>query len=60
MVVEYMLLLLISSMILIGSFGLSTGPVKMFQESSPYLAKKVEYHLITGEGFRPNHEHWQR
>ena len=54
MVIEYMLLLLISSMILIGSFGLSTGPIKMFQNSSPYLASKVEAQLETGAGFKPD------
>ena len=53
MVVEYLLLLLISAMILAGSFGLNTGPVKMFQESTPYLAKKVEWNLETGKGFKP-------
>ena len=60
MVVEYMLLLVISSMILIGSFGLNTGPVKMFQESAPYLAKKVENNLMTGEGFKPSNQDWLR
>lgn len=58
MVVEYMLLLLISSMILVGSFGLNTGPVKMFQESGPYLAKQVEDQLMTGSGFKPDTEEW--
>ena len=61
MVVEYMLLLLISSMILIGSFGLDTGPVKMFRDSSPYLAKKIERdHLMTGEKFKPDREGWKK
>ena len=58
MVVEYMLLLLISSMILIGAFGLNTGPVKMFKDSGPYLAKKVEDNLITGSGFIPSSD-WE-
>ena len=57
MVVEYLLLLLVSIMILGGAFGLSTGPVKMFKESSPYLAQKVEYHIETGQGFQEN---WYR
>lgn len=59
MVVEYLLLLVISAMILAGSFGLDTGPVKMFQESTPYLAKKLEQHLETGEGFKPP-QGWHR
>ena len=54
MVVEYMLLLLISAIILMGSFGLSTGPVKMFQKSTPYLAQKLEQQMETGEGFKPS------
>ena len=58
MVVEYMLLLLISSMILIGSFGVNTGPVKMFQNKSPYLGKKIEWQLETGQGFKPP-QNWQ-
>ena len=57
MVVEYLLLLLVSIMILGGAFGLSTGPVKMFQKSNPYLAQKVEYHIETGQGFQEN---WYR
>lgn len=56
MVVEYMLLLLISTMILVGAFGFSTGPVKMFQESTPYLAYRVQTKLETGKGFP---EGWQ-
>lgn len=48
-----MLLLLMSTLILGAAFGLNTGPVKMFQESSPYLAYHVEYHLETGSGFKP-------
>ena len=61
MVVEYLLLLLISAIILAGAFGLSTGPVKMFQGSTPYLAKKVELNLETGEDFKPKApQGWQR
>ena len=59
MVVEYMLLLLISSMILVGAFGFSTGPVKMFKESTPYLAHHVEMKLETGQGFKPPYEDWE-
>ena len=58
MVVEYLLLLLMSVIILAGSFGLSTGPVKMFQDSAPYLAYKVESSLETGQGFEPP-ENWE-
>lgn len=53
MVVEYLLLLVISIMILGGAFGLDTGPVKMFQKNTPYLAKKIEDNLETGAGFKP-------
>ena len=63
MVVEYMLLLLISSMILIGAFGVDTGPVAMFKENAPYLAKQVENNLETGRGFldsaKANQIQWQ-
>lgn len=59
MVVEYILLLLISTMILAGAFGLSTGPVKMFQDNTPYLAKKVEQSIETGSGFKPDGD-WNR
>ena len=51
MVIEYLMLLFISATILTGAFGLSTGPVKMFKESTPYLAYHVEENLITGEKF---------
>ena len=51
MVVEYMLLLMISLIILTGAFGLTTGPIAMFKEKSPYLARKVEKNLMTGNGF---------
>lgn len=54
MVVEYILLLLMSSMILAASFGAKTGPVKMLQNSTPYLGKHIEEHLITGDGFINN------
>ena len=46
-----MLLLLISSMILIGAFGVDTGPVAMFKTNAPFLAKQVEINLETGKGF---------
>ena len=49
---------MISSLILIGSFGLSTGPVKMFQDKSPYLAYLIETRLETGQGFKS--ERWNR
>ena len=41
-------------MILAGSFGLNTGPVKMFQIKSPSLAYLVEARLETGQGFKPD------
>ncbi|MCY4321209.1 MAG: hypothetical protein OXC37_02220 [Bdellovibrionaceae bacterium] len=53
MVVEYLLMLLISTLILAGSFGLNTGPVKMFQLKSPSLAYLIESNLETGQGFKP-------
>ena len=56
MVVEYMMILLMSAVILIGSFGLGindSGPVGMFNDKAPYLAKSVEYNLETGIGFKP-------
>jgi len=56
MVTEYVILLFISIMILGGAFGLSTGPVKMFKESAPYLAKKIEINLATGVGFNPSYQ----
>ncbi|MCZ0931616.1 MAG: hypothetical protein OXJ52_00465 [Oligoflexia bacterium] len=58
MVVEYLLLLLISAMILAGSFGLNTGPVKMFQLKSPSLAYLIETNLETGRDFKPQ-GNWQ-
>ena len=51
MVVEYLLLLMISAIILVGAFGFNTGPVGMFKKNAPYLAYKVERHLETGQGF---------
>lgn len=60
MVTEYLLLLMISTIILAGAFGLSTGPVGMFRESTPYLAKNVEEHIVTGDAFRPaSYEDWE-
>ena len=56
MVTEYLLLLVISTIILAGAFGLSTGPVGMFSKNTPYLAKLVEDHIITGAEF--NNEDW--
>ena len=51
MVVEYLMLLVISTIILAGAFGLSTGPVKMLQLKSPILAFEVQKNLQTGQDF---------
>ncbi len=51
MALEYLLLLFVSALLLAGSFGMETGPVKMFAESSPKLAHHLERRLTTGEGF---------
>ena len=60
MVVEYMILLLISTMMVTASFGLSNGPVKMFQDKAPYLGKLVEQRMQTGKGFVRTNEPWSR
>ena len=61
MVVEYLMLLVISTIILAGAFGLSTGPVKMLQLKSPILAFKVQENLQTGQGFtaKDSNDHWR-
>ncbi|MGI9549135.1 MAG: hypothetical protein ACR2M7_04075 [Bdellovibrionales bacterium] len=51
MALEYFLILVMSAAILAGSFGMSTGPVKMFSESSPKLAHRLERKLMTGSQF---------
>ena len=51
MVVEYILLLVISTLLLIGGFGFETGPIKMMQDRSPALAYHIQTKLQTGEGF---------
>ena len=51
MVVEYLLLLLISIVIIAGSFGLSTGPVEMFKRKTPVLAYKIQENLESGAEF---------
>jgi len=48
---EYLLLLFMSALILAASFGMSTGPVKMFAQSSPKLAHRLEQRLVTGYEF---------
>ena len=51
MALEYILLLSVSALLLVGSFGVNTGPVKMFSESSPKLAHQIERRLTTGHEF---------
>ena len=51
MAVEYMLLLLISTVIILSAFGLDKGPVAMFKKNSPYLAGKLQENLETGSTF---------
>ena len=48
---EYLLLLLVSIALLVGSFANGNGPVAMFTTSAPVLATRVERQIITGEGF---------
>ena len=57
MVVEYLLLLLISVMIIAGSFGFGTGPIEMFKKKTPVLAYKIQDNLETGSAF--NKQRWQ-
>ena len=57
MVVEYLLLLMISTMIIAGSFGLGTGPIEMFKRKTPVLAFQIQENLETGAPFRT--ERWQ-
>ena len=51
MVVEYILLLVISTLLLIGGFGFKTGPLGMMKDRSPALAYHIQSKLQTGEGF---------
>ena len=60
MVTEYLLLVIISTIILGGAFGLNKGPVGMFRKNTPYLAKHVEDHIVTGAAFRPDNVGWWR
>ncbi len=51
MALEYVLLLSVSAILLVSSFGMNTGPVKMFSEASPMLAHRLERRIVTGNGF---------
>lgn len=48
---EYMLLLLVSIFLLIGSFANGKGPVEMFRQSGPVAAAHIEQRIIVGSGF---------
>ena len=51
MVVEYILLLVISTILLTASFGFKTGPLGMMKDRSPALAFHIQSKLETGSGF---------
>ena len=62
MILEYILLLIASIIILAGSFSNKRGPVRMFKESAPILASRLEQRMVTGQGFAkqyPEYE-WRR
>lgn len=54
MVLEYILVLVMTVLILTGSFGMaggSKGPMQMFETNAPKLANRLERRSITGYGF---------
>lgn len=51
MTLEYVLLLVVSVGILLGAFGVKTGPVQMVSTSSPVLAYRIQKRMITGYDF---------
>ena len=51
MTLEYVLLLCLFVLLLMGAF--IQGPKESFAQSGPRLGARVEWHLITGDGFVP-------
>ena len=66
MVLEYLLVLSVSMVLLLGAFGLDNGPIKMFSTNGPKLAHRLERRTITGYGFfartegRTQDVHWRQ
>ncbi|XGC80965.1 hypothetical protein ACES2L_00525 [Bdellovibrio bacteriovorus] len=59
MTIEYVLLLF--CVFFIGLKAFMVAPAKAFRESGPRLGARVEQHLATGDGFKPqngNHIGW--
>lgn len=54
MTVEYILLL--CAVFFIGLKYFAEAPKDAFKKSAPVLALRVEKHLITGDGFKPNND----
>ncbi len=52
MTIEYVLLLTLFTMFIMSA--LVKGPHDSFKNAGPKLGARIERHLITGDGFKPN------